>query len=173
VSKSEKRPPIIMPFLPDGTSIKKAWAIYQKLVVQEQRNRARAEKMGCYVEAVNFPMNIVRWNGCCCICGEPVDLNKGGNLPTGLTLEHIISLGQGGRHVDNNIGPAHRDCNVAKSRKIDTPKAAKVKRMAGITGQYARRSRAKAAGKHKQIQHPGFSKTLRRKMNGKTVRRET
>ena len=60
------------------------------------------------------------------------------------------------------------------STGIQTAKeVAKADRQGGRSGQYARRSRAKATGKHKQIQSAGFSKTLRRKMNGTTGRRET
>jgi hypothetical protein len=65
-----------------------------------------------------------------------------------------------------------KPCNARTG--IQTAKeVTKADKQAGRIGQHARRSRAKAAGKHKQIQSAGFSKTLRRKMNGTTVRRET
>jgi hypothetical protein len=58
------------------------------------------------------------------------------------------------------------------STGIQTAKdVAKADRQGGRSGQHARRSRAKAAGKHKPIAGAGFSKTLRRKMNG-TIERK-
>jgi hypothetical protein len=61
-----------------------------------------------------------------------------------------------------------KPCNA--STGIQTAKeVTQADKQAGRIGQYARRSRAKAAGKHKPIAGAGFSKTLRRKMNGEVT----
>jgi hypothetical protein len=59
------------------------------------------------------------------------------------------------------------------STGIQTAKdVAKADRQGGRSGQYARRAKAKAAGKHRQIQSPGFDTRYRKKLDGTTVRRD-
>jgi hypothetical protein len=55
----------------------------------------------------------------------------------------------------------------------EAPGRAKVRRIEQGKTQADRRSRAKAAGKHKQIASAGFSRVWKKKLNGTTVRRET
>lgn len=94
----------------------------------EYSNRRRARLKGADALPVNFPAIIIDYDAKCCICFEPIDIELSGHDQEGLTLEHMIALGQGGHHVTSNIGPAHRRCNEAKNNQEDTPKAAKVTR---------------------------------------------
>jgi hypothetical protein len=48
----------------------------------------------------------------------------------------------------------------------------KADKQAGRIGQYARRARAKAAGKYRQIQSPGFDTRYRKKLDGTVTRRD-
>ena len=100
------------------------------------------------------------------MCEAP-DCNRPGK-----DFDHRKAVAIGGKSTEDNCQLLCRECNAAKGIQ-EARDAAKADRAGGRSGQHARRSRAKAAGKHKPIAGAGFSKTLRRKMNGTTVRRET
>ena len=131
----------------------------------EYRNRRRAHTMNkslprnqwVEIEVVDFVEIVVKWNGCCCLCQSEIDLILPGSDDDGLTLEHMVSLAQGGSHTARNIGPAHRRCNMHKAAKKDGPGAAKIKRRQGITGQKARKARAIAKGTYRGIKAPRVS----------------
>lgn len=139
--------------------------LLKRLNAMEYRNRKRAEGMDCHAEPVDFPAIVIAYNGCCCICQQEIDLTLPGTDPEGVTLEHIISLGQGGKHTADNIGQAHRRCNLEKSHRLDTPKAAKIRRLRGETGQRARRERNGS-----KLKSAGFRG--HRKMDGTVVWKE-
>lgn len=124
----------------------------------EQANRRRARKAGRRADKVDYLSILIAQGWACSICGEPMDRDLPLNLPDGISLEHNPALGQGGHHITEHVSGAHRRCNMAKNNSEDTPKAAKVKRVAGITGQYARRQRAKAKGTYRPIAGRGFQK---------------
>jgi 5-methylcytosine-specific restriction endonuclease McrA len=138
----------------------------------EQANRRRARKKGADALPVNFVKIIIDFNARCCICFDDIDIHLPGTDPRGLTLEHLLALGQGGHHVSANVGPAHNACNQAKNNQEDTPKAAKVNRVKTKFEEFFERMEAKnaepqpakAAGKHKQIAGAGFRGS--RKFNG-------
>lgn len=57
-----------------------------------------------------------RSDGCCGICGEPVDLE----VPRGRlqpTLDHIVPLSKGGDTERVNLQSAHRGCNSRKGNR--------------------------------------------------------
>jgi hypothetical protein len=82
----------------------------------------------------------------------------------GAEVDHITpDVFDGGNQPENGAflcGLCHKIKTYTDNRE-----AKKSNRIRGVTG--------KATGKHKQIASAGFSKTLRRKMNGTTVRRKT
>jgi 5-methylcytosine-specific restriction endonuclease McrA len=138
----------------------------------ETNNRRRARSKGCgTVEPVDF-IAVLEWQGYrCCICNDLMNPALPPDHPKSISVEHRTALACGGPHAPGNVFGAHLSCNVVKGNREDTEKAAKIKRQSGATGQYARRQRAKAAGKHRPIGNPGFSKSHTRKMDGTVVRR--
>jgi hypothetical protein len=87
-------------------------------------------------------------------------------------VDHVQCDWAEGDPTPDNGADLCKPCHAIKTR-IDKKESAKAARRRGETGQQARRSRAKATGKHKPIAGAGFSKTLRRKMNGTIERRDT
>ena len=79
----------------------------------------------------------------CPDCGEPYAGDA--------EFDHPIALAEGGKDwPEQTLCPVHKKCH-AKRTSEHRKRIAKVKRMAGETGQQARRARAKAAGKHRGI----------------------
>ena len=79
--------------------------------VRNIRENRRARQRAAFVEHVD---RVERWrayDGCCGICGEPVDLEA-------MELDHVIPLSRGGRHERSNCQPAHMVCNRRKHNKI-------------------------------------------------------
>ncbi len=55
----------------------------------------------------------------CAICGKPIDYSLPARDPMSYELDEIIPVSRGGDPLDiNNVQPAHRCCNLAKSNKI-------------------------------------------------------
>ena len=43
----------------------------------------------------------------------------GGKIPDNcITIDHVIPLSEGGKNIDENLRPAHANCNVKKGSKI-------------------------------------------------------
>ncbi len=99
------------------------------------------------------------------MCEAP-DCNRPGK-----DFDHVKPVAIGGKSTEDNCQLLCRECNAAKGVQ-EARDAAKSDRAGGRSGQQARRARAKAAGKHKQIPSPGFDTRYRKKMNGTTVRRD-
>lgn len=68
-------------------------------------------------------------------------------------IEHRIPWAISHDDSDPNLYPAHKTCHAAKTAGQDAPTIAKVKRMAGETGQAARRAK-----NGPQIKSRGFQK---------------
>jgi hypothetical protein len=116
-----------------------------------------------------FGFLIIRQEGWCgCGCGRKLDFSA----PKMVTDEHLAPLYSLGTNELGNRALWLTVCSVAKTR-AEAPGRAKVRRIEQGKTQADRRSRAKAAGKHKQIQSAGFSRVWKKKLNGTTVRRET
>jgi hypothetical protein len=69
---------------------------------------------------------IRKYNNICSICGKEVDLNDcyhdiynnfivGRNYPS---IDHVIPISKGGKHIWDNIQLAHMICNIKKSNKV-------------------------------------------------------
>jgi len=50
----------------------------------------------------------------CNICGSKIDKSLKFPNKRAATLDHLIPLSKGGRHVWENVAPAHADCNEDK-----------------------------------------------------------
>lgn len=81
------------------------------------------------------------------------------------TAGHIKAHSKGGpTHIDN--GRVECPSCAVETHSEDTTTAAKAKRMAGITGQQARRAKNGS-----RLKSRGFDKTLRKKFNGEVERK--
>lgn len=55
----------------------------------------------------------------CGICSEPVDPDLAWPDPMSVSLDHVIPVSRGGRHVRENAQCAHLTCNVRKLDRVD------------------------------------------------------
>lgn len=140
------------------------WAVIERLTKIESSNRSRAKKMRkkfghpTLIKRTDFVKICWESNFKCSLCGEAIDPMIMDPLNDRvLSLEHDIALSGGGTHEKENISCAHRACNMAKNEAHDKSAAAKVKRMAGETGQYARRKRNGS-----RLKSRGFGKSKRK-----------
>lgn len=152
-------------------------AARKRFAAIERNNRARARRMGQDAEEVDFLAILHAQNWRCSICGDPMDpeaLHTETRLA--ISLQHSPALSAGGHHIADHVSGAHYACNIDEGRKHDTPRAAKVKRQAGVTGQRAKRERAKAAGTHRPIRSGGFqtnrSGPYKKTLDGRIERRD-
>jgi hypothetical protein len=131
---------------------------------------ARAKKAGVEYEQFADSEILERDGYVCQECEEPCDRSKIAPHPRAPTLGHIIAIGCGGPHTRANTRCECWSCNEELNHTRDTPKAAKIKRQRGDTGQQARRARRKAEGKKPLLEGRGFDKSLSKKMNGEVIR---
>jgi 5-methylcytosine-specific restriction endonuclease McrA len=89
----------------------------------------------------------------CQICGEDTNLDASWPDKDFPSLDHIIPMSAGGTHTPSNCQTSHLHCNLSKAHKSDKAMAAKVKRMSGEKGQFARRKKNGS-----KIQSRGFQK---------------
>lgn len=62
-----------------------------------------------------------RDKGICRLCGKPCDRNDKTCGPNYPSIDHIIPISKGGKHVWDNVQLAHRQCNIAKRDTIYAP----------------------------------------------------
>lgn len=78
----------------------------------------RAEQLkAAFVEPVGLKTTYKSYNGICGICGLPVPNCNDSANEWGPTIDHIVPLSKGGKHMKSNCQLAHRLCN---SLKLDT-----------------------------------------------------
>ena len=82
---------------------------------KENRKRQMQE---AFIERVSFKSVYFRDKGICQICGQPVPYDKTPENPMGATIDHIVPLSKGGRHMRSNCQLAHRLCNSIKGNKV-------------------------------------------------------
>lgn len=82
----------------------------------ERRAAAEGAKARRRYGAHAWPITAVAafTDGCCHLCGDPVDLSLSGALPLGPTRDHIEPVSRGGNHDLANLRLAHRICNVRR-----------------------------------------------------------
>ena len=105
-----------------------------------------------------------------CLACDKLLLNNADN-PT--EYDHIIPLGLGGSNDLDNWQATHMRCHKPKTVE-DMGRIAKAKRMErkqALTPE-AKAERARRKGKKPQIKSPGFDKRWKRKVSGKTERRQ-
>ncbi len=73
--------------------------------------RRKAKKYGARIEKYH-PLEIYnRDGGICCICLEWVDLTISAREPKSFTIQHHVSIRNGGADAPDNLGIAHYSCN--------------------------------------------------------------
>lgn len=103
-----------------------------------------------------------RDGGVCYICGEKVALGEAWDV------EHRIAWALSFDDSDDNLAVAHKDgCHSTKT-KADVKSIARAKRMAGETGQQARRKKEN----YRPIPSKPFDKTVTRGFDGKVRKRK-
>ena len=81
---------------------------------REARIRATAERPISRGE-------VFREHGSSChICGDRIKPSLRVPHPLAGTVDHVVPLALGGRHVIENLRPAHFSCNARKGAKADT-----------------------------------------------------
>ena len=74
--------------------------------VAKRRARLRAAQLG----TVNFSNILLRANGLCALCKQP--------LGTQIDFDHIVPLVLGGSHTENNLQATHPHCNRSKGARL-------------------------------------------------------
>ncbi len=85
--------------------------------VAERTRRYQARKMAATVEKVDYGAIGERDGWICGICSEPVDPTLRGRTSRSVSFDHIVPLSKGGKHMAENIQPAHFGCNSRKGAK--------------------------------------------------------
>ena len=86
--------------------------------------KRRAMEANVYSEPYRVENILKRWGTACHLCGEEIDLSvprhaKGGSdWPTGLQLDHLIPISQGGPDIIENVKPSHAVCNLKRSKSL-------------------------------------------------------
>lgn len=109
----------------------------------------------------------LRQMGKCLRCSERLDFNTKGAVID----EHLRPLADGGTNETSNRAFFCKPCATPKTAK-EARDRGKSKRIAEGRTQADRRQRAKAEGRHRQIQSRGFSKDYKRRMDGTVERNE-
>lgn len=85
---------------------------------EQQKNwTRRAQTAGEGAEKISFYRVFQRDGGLCGICHESVDPRLEYPDPLSGSLDHIIPLSRGGKHVLANVQLAHFTCNCRKPKK--------------------------------------------------------
>ena len=78
--------------------------------MRQDRERRRARLLDAFVEDVLLDAIILRDQGLCGICSDPI--------MGPLELDHIVPLAAGGTHEPDNVQLAHRSCNRRKGTTL-------------------------------------------------------
>ena len=78
----------------------------------EHEMRRYALKCGSQVGPVDYDAILAEFGMTCHICGGEIETRAR------LNFDHVIPLTRGGPHVQENIRPSHKQCNVRKGNKL-------------------------------------------------------
>lgn len=88
---------------------------------KHKRNREKINRRtyikenGEYDTHIHIDYILKRDKGRCHICGDKVDMSDVNDCMNYGSVDHIIPLSKGGRHIESNVKLAHLWCNSAKS----------------------------------------------------------
>lgn len=109
----------------------------------------------------------LRQQGKCLRCDERLDFATKGAVID----EHLVPLADGGTNETDNRAFFCRPCAKPKTAK-EARDRGKSKRIAEGRTQADRRAARKSEGRHRPIPSRGFDKSLRKRMDGRVVRKE-
>ncbi len=85
-------------------------AVRRRAVDARKNNNRRT-----YTKLEMTVIDIAKRDGARCnLCQKIIDLNLGGNVRLGPTIDHLIPISQGGTNESSNLSLAHRCCNVSR-----------------------------------------------------------
>lgn len=82
-----------------------------------RNHRRRSAKLSVVSEKYTKESVIEKTNGVCHICGEKIDFSLKAPNRLSFSIDHVIPLTKGGNDTLDNVLPAHRACNSAKSNR--------------------------------------------------------
>lgn len=83
-----------------------------------KEHRRKARKRDGPIQTINASEIFRRDGYCCGICGKKTDPAPRAKRDARPTLDHIVPLALGGRHVRSNVQCAHWICNASKSHRF-------------------------------------------------------
>lgn len=92
---------------------------YRRSKSFERRNYEHVRRTKIRSTATKFTKQQVldKTNGCCGICGEPIDLTLKHPDKNSFSIDHIVPVSKGGVHTLGNVQAAHLLCNCLKQTK--------------------------------------------------------
>lgn len=78
----------------------------------------RARKRATQVELIRAEDIFERDGWVCGICTEPVDRELQHPDPFSASLDHVVPLGAGGTHTEDNVQCSHLRCNLQKGTRV-------------------------------------------------------
>ena len=85
-----------------------------------QRRKRRIRKQTGETAVIELYRIAIRDRWTCQICREKVDM-RATNYSSRPTMDHIVPLSRGGRHVRSNVQLAHFSCNSQKGARLSGP----------------------------------------------------
>lgn len=89
-----------------------------KEISRSNSSRRRAQKRGVEAESFEHKEIFERDKWKCGLCGKPVNKRLKHPDPKSASLDHIVPLSRGGKHVRSNVQLAHLRCNLQKQNKL-------------------------------------------------------
>lgn len=85
-----------------------------RLIARRGTAKRNAIKAGATIGEVDYLAVLARDGWVCGICQEPIDSLLQNPDPMSLSFDHVIPLSRGSPHSNDNLQPAHLDCNKRK-----------------------------------------------------------
>jgi hypothetical protein len=87
------------------------WAKRNPEYIYQKSRRRKSLLSGVEHDDYNRIDIFNNYEGICCICNKPIDIDMPPRHPESFTIQHIIPVSLGGNDTVDNIKPAHYSCN--------------------------------------------------------------
>ena len=78
---------------------------------REHEARRRAQILRTRTRRISYERLIATYGMVCNICKLPIEEGQ-------LSFDHVVPLVRGGSHTEDNLRPAHLNCNRRKNRRL-------------------------------------------------------